>query len=778
MTGDPTGNRNIDSINAISFLFRNNNKQPSPRHCTFLDNWLAVKPYKKRVEATKRFDRQETAQTTNSNSAATKQFSPNKESLPLSVDARIARDTAPDSKSLATVHTNAHSKTHGRFEADQLDMHNAHSSKTTNHPEMSSTTVNVVVDELRGERQQLVYDRKEQKPFANHKGMECTVEQKKKRTFTPSYSYCIREVIDMSLLSSDSDSSDHDDFNHVELCRCTLCLALRKPEQNNSKRRKIPLSTTGKSQQGAARTKIDTTSKNKYRNNQRQNIGINEIRSSSTNTDSSDEVRQRRGDNFKSKTKAATKKYRTSPCQTMLFGKKSKSFDSSSFASSSDFDDNDDVSSVGSETSSTNATSRTESPLSFGDNCFSESSAKKKNDSYMLKSNRTSPPPQQKHHQEQLQQQPDKNVELEMEVSIIRQANNLSLSKNGFPSPYPLKRFEEMWESALRDLGVTMDELEDGSVVRNANSKIKVSDSNNQEKAQYGRVLFPAIQYLFDHVWDITRDDIFVDIGHGVGNAVLQAAYTVGCESRGIEVVADRNLIADSLKTSIERLRDIDDELHDLRFDVGNVELKQGRLEDPLNRDFIIKPPIDNDGHSTKGATKALVNNFNGVFAERSAKKGQKFYLDQYVAALFAMMVPGSVMVTFHPLTLPPPRSTVNATRMKHGLKDDDPNASFYDFQRIGIGQARHNVSWAGTSCTTTIFVYKYTRLQQDRLDPVFLCSNPDCPNAIQNIPNSATMEAREREDSEIGVVIDPCCHECNVTQKGLRERTTPVFYG
>lgn len=267
---------------------------------------------------------------------------------------------------------------------------------------------------------------------------------------------------------------------------------------------------------------------------------------------------------------------------------------------------------------------------------------------------------------------------------------------------------------------------------------------------------------------------VFVDIGHGVGNAVLQAAYTIGCEARGIEVVADRNLIATQLE---ESLREIDND--ELNVDVGTVELKQGRLEDPLNYDFIIRPPQNNDNvNNTKGATKALVNNYNGVFEARSAKKGQKFYLDQYVAASFAMMVPGSVMVTFYPLTLPLPRTAVNEARAKHGLTYDDPNASFFDFEKILIGEARNNVSWAGIGCKTKIYVYKYTRLKQDRTDPVFLCSNPDCEHAIKAIPNTATMEASEKEDSEIGRVIDPCCHKCNVTQKTLRDREIPVFYG
>jgi len=38
----------------------------------------------------------------------------------------------------------------------------------------------------------------------------------------------------------------------------------------------------------------------------------------------------------------------------------------------------------------------------------------------------------------------------------------------------------------------------------------------------------------------LQRGHSFVDIGHGLGNLPLQAAYTIGCESRGLELVGDR----------------------------------------------------------------------------------------------------------------------------------------------------------------------------------------------------------------------------------------------
>ena len=53
-----------------------------------------------------------------------------------------------------------------------------------------------------------------------------------------------------------------------------------------------------------------------------------------------------------------------------------------------------------------------------------------------------------------------------------------------------------------------------------------------------------AHQKMIDEVMMLTKDMVYVDIGHGIGNTCMQAAFTVGCEARGIEVVGKRNDIA------------------------------------------------------------------------------------------------------------------------------------------------------------------------------------------------------------------------------------------
>jgi ubiquinone/menaquinone biosynthesis C-methylase UbiE len=50
----------------------------------------------------------------------------------------------------------------------------------------------------------------------------------------------------------------------------------------------------------------------------------------------------------------------------------------------------------------------------------------------------------------------------------------------------------------------------------------------------------------------IGPDDVFFDLGSGVGNVVLQVAAQTGCCARGVEIRADLHDIATKLKTKYE----------------------------------------------------------------------------------------------------------------------------------------------------------------------------------------------------------------------------------
>lgn len=222
----------------------------------------------------------------------------------------------------------------------------------------------------------------------------------------------------------------------------------------------------------------------------------------------------------------------------------------------------------------------------------------------------------------------------------------------------------------------------------------------------------------------LKADDIFLDIGHGIGNTCLQAAFTAGCEARGIEVVYGRNSVAEVFRDHMYNQSKEDP----MQRIVGKVSFRHGRLEDEAHRDFL-----------TKGVTRAYVNNFNGVFAERSSKLNQKWFLDDYVCGLFGLMEPGTILVTLHPLNLGPTQDEVNSKRRKHEL-GESPNASFFTVEKILLGKAYNSVKWNQHSGNeNSIYVYKYTRLAQPAgPDAVFLCCNRDCEDAKNCTPIKA----------------------------------------
>ena len=73
------------------------------------------------------------------------------------------------------------------------------------------------------------------------------------------------------------------------------------------------------------------------------------------------------------------------------------------------------------------------------------------------------------------------------------------------------------------------------------------------------------------------------------------------------------------------------------------LHLRHGRLEEEANREFL-----------TKDVTRALVNNFDCQFSYKVAKANQTYTLDDCIAGLFALMRPGTILITLHPLPLPP----------------------------------------------------------------------------------------------------------------------------
>ena len=61
-------------------------------------------------------------------------------------------------------------------------------------------------------------------------------------------------------------------------------------------------------------------------------------------------------------------------------------------------------------------------------------------------------------------------------------------------------------------------------------------------------------QKVFNDVMNLRSDHVFIDLGHGIGNVCLQAAFTVGCKAKGIELVEARYYASQAFHRSIAKL--------------------------------------------------------------------------------------------------------------------------------------------------------------------------------------------------------------------------------
>jgi [histone H3]-lysine79 N-trimethyltransferase len=62
----------------------------------------------------------------------------------------------------------------------------------------------------------------------------------------------------------------------------------------------------------------------------------------------------------------------------------------------------------------------------------------------------------------------------------------------------------------------------------------------------YGELLHPFISDILVEKTKMTSDHVFVDLGSGVGNVVIQAALEIGCESWGCEMMENACNLADA----------------------------------------------------------------------------------------------------------------------------------------------------------------------------------------------------------------------------------------
>ena len=119
----------------------------------------------------------------------------------------------------------------------------------------------------------------------------------------------------------------------------------------------------------------------------------------------------------------------------------------------------------------------------------------------------------------------------------------------------------------------------------------RLRDYKNGTDNVYGELLYPLVAEIFRET-NLRSDQVFVDLGSGVGNVVLQAALEVGCESWGCEMMRNPCQLAELQALEFEA------RAHLWGLSVGKVRL----LED----DFLENREI---GEVLKRADVVLVNN-------------------------------------------------------------------------------------------------------------------------------------------------------------------------
>jgi H3 lysine-79-specific histone-lysine N-methyltransferase len=107
----------------------------------------------------------------------------------------------------------------------------------------------------------------------------------------------------------------------------------------------------------------------------------------------------------------------------------------------------------------------------------------------------------------------------------------------------------------------------------------------------YGELLHPFVSRILKET-KLKSDQVFVDLGSGVGNVVLQAALEVGCESWGCEMMENATKLAERQEKEFEA-----------RCRLWGVQPGKVRLE---KGDFLENGPIK---EAIKSADVILVNN-------------------------------------------------------------------------------------------------------------------------------------------------------------------------
>jgi H3 lysine-79-specific histone-lysine N-methyltransferase len=178
------------------------------------------------------------------------------------------------------------------------------------------------------------------------------------------------------------------------------------------------------------------------------------------------------------------------------------------------------------------------------------------------------------------------------------------------------------------------------------------------KETTYGELLTPFVHKIFAQT-GLNSSHIFVDLGSGVGNVVLQSALQTGAESWGIEKMK----LAASLGS--EQAAELKARSKLWNIALGRIELIEG--------DFLESPEIDN---VLRKADVVLVN--NKVFGET---------LNNLLLQKFLDLKHGCKVVSLE---------SFGGGAAKQGVRNEQSIAGLFDEERHESGT--NSVSWAGES--------------------------------------------------------------------------------
>jgi hypothetical protein len=112
--------------------------------------------------------------------------------------------------------------------------------------------------------------------------------------------------------------------------------------------------------------------------------------------------------------------------------------------------------------------------------------------------------------------------------------------------PYDKEEYFNMFKKVCDELDLS--KLEGSSTFCNETIML-----TTQTRAIYGRMLTTATHYILNDIAKVKKGSVVVDLGHGAGNFVIKAAYTMGCESRGLEIMVPRHNVAKELSALFQK---------------------------------------------------------------------------------------------------------------------------------------------------------------------------------------------------------------------------------